>query len=270
MKKIYEEVIFVNNIEKTETAPTKRFSQRAGYYKKYRPGYPREIIGLLKAECGLNNSLTIADIGSGTGILSEMFLREGNPVYGVEPNREMRKASEDILNGYPNFESVNGTAESTTLEDGTVDLITVGHAFHWFDVGKSKVEFIRILRQGGWVALVWNDRRTDTTPFLRSYEDLLKNFGTDYSDVNPANFNFRTLSTFFGKGGFEIKLFDNFQTFDFEGLKGRLLSSSYVPMEDHSNYVVMMDELHRIFLESQKDGKVVFKYDTKVYWGRLR
>ncbi len=257
-------------MEKPETAPTKRFSQRVEYYKRYRPDYPREVVGLLKAECGLNDSSTIADIGSGTGILSEMFLKEENQVYGVEPNEEMREAAEHLLNGYPNFRSVNGTAESTTLEDSAVDLITVGHAFHWFDVGKSKVEFIRILRQRGWVVLIWNDRRTDSTPFLKAYEDLLRNYGTDYGEVNPANFDFKTLSTFFGKSGFEIKLFDNFQTFDFEGLKGRLLSSSYIPMEGHPNYIAMMDGLHRIFLEFQMDGKVVFEYDTKVYWGRLR
>lgn len=257
------------NTEKTETAPTRRFSKRAKYYNKYRPGYPKEIIDFLRSECGLAPSSNIADIGSGTGILSEMFLKDGNVVFGVEPNKEMREVAEELLKGYSNFKSIDGAAESTSLEDSSVDLITVGHAFHWFDVNKSKVEFLRILRKDHWVALIWNDGRTDTTPFLRAYEDMLPNFGTDYKEVNPANFDYRVLTTFFGNNGFQIKLSENFQAFDFEGLKGRLLSSSYVPTEGHPNYEAMMDELGCIFFEFQKDGKVIFEYDTKLYWGRL-
>jgi len=257
------------NTEKTKSVPTKRFSERAGYYNRYRPRYPEGVIELLKTECGLEPSSVIADIGSGTGILSEMLLKNGNIVFAVEPNKEMRKVAEDLLKEYSNFKSVDGTAESTILNDHSVDLITVGHAFHWFDVNESKVEFARILRPGGWVVLIWNDRRTDTTPFLRAYEDLLLKFGTDYKEVNPANFDDRVLIPFFGKGGFRVKLFDNFQVFDFEGLKGRLLSSSYVPMEGHPGYEAMMKELERIFLAYQSDGKVIFEYDTRVYYGRI-
>ncbi|MBI2486318.1 MAG: class I SAM-dependent methyltransferase [Deltaproteobacteria bacterium] len=255
--------------EKADTDPTKRFSTRAKYYNKYRPGYPKEIIDLVRSECGLAPTSIIADIGSGTGILSEMFLKNGDVVYGVEPNKEMREVAEDLLKVYSNFKSIDGVAESTSLEDCSVDLITVGHAFHWFEVNKSKVEFSRILRPEGRVVLIWNDRRTDTTPFLRAYEDLLLNFGTDYKVANPANFDYGALTAFFGNNGFQIKLLENFQAFDFEGLKGRLLSSSYVPMEGHPNYEAMMDELQLIFLEFQKDGKVIFEYDTKLYWGRL-
>lgn len=257
------------NNETTERTPTKRFSARAKYYNKYRPGYPEEIGELLRTECGLESSSVIADIGSGTGILSEMFLKSGNVVYSVEPNKEMREVAEELLSEYDNFRSVAGSAESTSLEDRSADIITVGHAFHWFDINKSRLEFSRILKPGGWVVLIWNDRRTDTTPFLRAYEDLLLNFGMDYKEVNPSNFDYRVLNPFFGRNRFQIKFFQNFQVLDFEGLKGRLLSSSYVPMEGHSNYETMMDQLQHIFLEFQKDGKVIFEYDTKLYWGRL-
>ncbi|MGH7902191.1 MAG: class I SAM-dependent methyltransferase [Thermodesulfobacteriota bacterium] len=257
------------NNETTERAPTKRFSARARYYNKYRPGYPKEIIDLLRSECGLAPSSIIADVGSGTGILSEMFLKRGNVVYSVEPNKEMREVAEELLSEYYNFRSVAGSAESTSLKDRSADLISVGHAFHWFDVNKSRVEFSRILKPGGWVALIWNERRTDTTPFLRAYEDLLLNFGTDYKQVNPANFGYGVFSAFFSKNGFQIKVLENIQTFDFEGLKGRLFSSSYVPMDGDPNYETMMDQLQHIFLEFQKDGKVIFEYDTKLYWGRL-
>jgi SAM-dependent methyltransferase len=174
-----------------------------------------------------------------------------------------------LLDEYPNFKSVDGTAESTTLESRSVDFITVGHAFHWFDLGKTKPEFLRILKPGGWVVIIWNNRRTDTTPFLRSYEGLLLNYGTDYKEVSPANFDYGVLGSFFGKTGFKMRLFENFQRFDLEGLKGRLLSSSYIPMEGHPNYEPMMNELEHIFLRHQKDGKVIFEYDTRVYYGQM-
>jgi SAM-dependent methyltransferase len=257
------------NTGKTKIVPTKRFSTRAQYYHKYRPGYPGEVIDLLKSECGLKPSSVIADVGSGTGILSELFLKNGNIVFGVEPNKEMREVAEKLLKEYSNFISIDGTAESTTLEDRSVDFVTVGHAFHWFDINRAKEEFIRILKPKGWVVLIWNGRRTDTTPFLRAYENLLLKFGTDYKKVNPANFDEKSLVPFFGRAGFRLKLFENFQVFGYEGLKGRLLSSSYVPMEGHPNFEAMMKELDRIFLAFQVDGKVMFEYDTKVYYGQI-
>ena len=252
-----------------ESTPTKRFSDRARFYDKYRPGYPKGIINLMKSEYGLTASSVIADIGSGTGILSEMFLRNGNLVFAVEPNGEMRKVAEALSDEYPNFKSTNGTAESTTLEGHSVDFITVGHAFHWFDLGKTKEEFLRILKPGGWAVIIWNNRRTSTTPFLTAFEDLLRGYGTDYKKVDPAYFDYQSLSGFFGENGYSMKQFDNFQVFDFEGLKGRLLSMSFAPMEGHPNYEPMMNELERIFLNHQKDAKVIFEYDTRVYFGQM-
>jgi SAM-dependent methyltransferase len=261
-------VLAMNKV-KMESTPTKRFSERARYYDKYRPGYPKGIIDLMRSECGLTSSSVIADIGSGTGILSEMFLRNGNIVFAVEPNEEMRKVAEDLLDEYPNFKSVNGTAESTTLESHSVDFITVGHAFHWFNLGKTKPEFLRILKPGGWVVIIWNNRRTSTTPFLIAFENLLRSYGTDYKKVDPVYFDYQSLSGFFGENGCSMKQFENFQVFDFEGLKGRLLSMSFAPMEGHPNYEPMMDELERMFCRHQKDGKVIFEYDTRVYFGQM-
>lgn len=258
------------NAEKTKSAPTLRFSERARYYNRYRPGYPSGVMELMKEKCGLKPSWVVADIGSGTGILTEMLLKNGNAVFAVEPNIEMRKIAEELLKGYPNFKSVDGTAESTTLGDDSVHMITVGHAFHWFKVKESRAEFSRIIKRGGWVVLIWNNRRTDSTPFLRAYEDLLLRFGTDYREVNPTNFDDRVLTYFFGKGGFRVEVFNNTQVFDLEGLKGRLLSSSYVPMEGHPNYEEMIKELERIFHLHQSDGRVVFEYDTRVYYGGIR
>lgn len=249
-------------------SPTRRFSQRALYYARYRPGYPSQVMDLLRSECALTRSSIVADIGSGTGILTEMLLKNGNIVFAVEPNPEMRHIAERRLKGYPNLRSIDGTAESTTLAESFVDLITVAQAFHWFNPDKAGAEFRRILRQDGWVVLIWNHRRVDTTPFLRAYEDLLLRYGTDYQEVNPARFDYKILDHFFGKGGFRVEVFANRQEFGLEGIKGRLLSSSYVPFEG-SPMEEMMQELERIFFAHQLDGKVAIEYDTKVYYGRL-
>src|SRR6266481_5895551 len=163
--------------------PTQRFANRVENYLRYRPRYPREIVDLLKNECSLGPESVIADLGSGTGFLAEMFLANGNLVYGVEPNGEMREAGEGLLQDYPRFKSVNSLAEATGLAAQSVDFVTAGQAFHWFDRSKCRAEFKRILRPGGWVVLVWNDRRTDSTPFLRAYEQLLHTYATDYAHV---------------------------------------------------------------------------------------
>ena len=250
--------------------PTKRFSTRAQHYNKYRPKYPRAIIKLLRAQCKLVSSSIIADIGSGTGVLSRLFLRSGNFIFGVEPNKEMRKIAEKLLKDYSNFKSVDGAAESSNLKDQSVDFITSGQAFHWFHTNKSRKEFSRILKPNGWVILIWNDRKTDTTPFLKAYDSLLNKYGIDYKKINRQIPNERVFNEFFGHNSFKLNIFHNFQIFDFESLRGRVLSSSYVPIKGHPNYEPMINELRKIFLEYQSDGKVRFEYDTKVYYGQLK
>ncbi|MGQ0792696.1 MAG: class I SAM-dependent methyltransferase [Deltaproteobacteria bacterium] len=249
-------------------APTDRFSSRAPYYDKYRPGYPPKILDILAGECNLLASSVIADVGSGTGILSRLLLGNGNAVFGVEPNARMRLVAEESLRGYPKFTSVAGSAESSCLSADLADFIVVGQAFHWFDVDGARREFARILKRGGFVMLVWNDRRATSTPFLQAYEDLLLRFATDYQKVNSANFSIETIARFFGGSGFKSKRLDNFQQFDYEGLAGRLLSMSFAPLEGE-NHAQMMEELRRIFLEHQENGRVTFEYDTRIYYGRI-
>lgn len=250
--------------------PTERFSSRVENYIKYRPGYPAEIINLLKEECGLTPSSVIADVGSGTGILSEMFLKNGNRVYGIEPNRGMREAGARLLQRYDNFESLEATAEATKLADESVDFVVAGQAFHWFDHQKTRREFLRILKPPGWTALVWNERRTDSTPFLVAYEKMLIEYGTDYETVNHTNIDDRIIAAFFAPCDFRLKIFATRQVFDFESLRGRLLSSSYTPEEGHSNYSRMLDELERIYHAHEESGEVAFEYDTKIYYGQLQ
>jgi SAM-dependent methyltransferase len=249
--------------------PAKRFSSRVENYVRFRPGYPPEIIGLLRDDCGLTSGSDIADIGSGTGKLTELFLANGNRVFGVEPNREMREAGERLLQHFPRFTSIHGTAEAATLPDRSVDFITAGQAFHWFDAEKCRTEFMRILKPGGWLVVVWNDRRIDATPFLAAYEELLREFSTDYAHVNHRRFNDGVaIQQFFG-GQPRLKNFPIVQRFDFDGLKGRLLSSSYAPEAGQPKHDEMLATLKRIFEAHQQNGLVVFEYETHVYHGRL-
>lgn len=249
--------------------PTGRFSTRVADYVKYRPGYPPAVLRLLEEECGLTTDSVVADVGSGTGILSELLLKNGNRVYGVEPNREMREAGESLLASYANFVSLDGRAEETTLDDRSVDFITAGQAFHWFDPPVARREFLRILRPGGWVVLVWNDRRTAGTPFLEEYERLLLEYGTDYKEVSVKYAEASMLAALYGPSEIRAQSFDNEQVFDFDGLRGRLTSSSYVPQPGHPNFDPLMRELESLFRRHERDGRVVVAYDTKVFYGRL-
>lgn len=246
----------------------KRFSNRADNYVKYRPGYPDAVIDILKSDCGLTQTSVVADVGSGTGILTKLFLDNGNSVFAIEPNAAMRLAAERLVGSWRGFASIDANAEATTLADQSVDLVTAAQAFHWFDRAKAKREFARILKPGGCVVLIWNERRLDSTPFLRAYEDLLLRYGTDYGKVRHENVT-SEIDEFFAPEPFELRTLENVQHFDFESLKGRLLSSSYAPNEDHPNFSAMVGELEEIFNRNEKQGIVSFEYETKVYYGRL-
>jgi len=248
--------------------PTQRFSSRVENYVRYRPGYPPAVIDLLKSECGLNATSVIADIASGTGIFTRMLLQNGNRVFGVEPNPEMRQAGEEFLRAHSRFTSVPGTAEATTLADHTVDFVTAAQAAHWFDREKARLEFIRISRHGGWTVLLWNERRTGSTPFLRAYEQLLVECGTDYQDVRSERTT-QQIETFFAPSRFQFRTFDYRQEFDYPALEGRLLSSSYTPQAGDPTYAPMLCELRRMFDAHQVNGQVAFEYDTRVYFGQL-
>jgi SAM-dependent methyltransferase len=247
-----------------------RFSSRVEQYVRYRPGYPQSVIETLHTVCGLKPESLVADIGSGTGILSRPLLEFGCSVYAIEPNLEMRTAAERLLASFPRFFSCDGSAEKTGLDDHSIDFVTAGQAFHWFDPLLARREFERILVPLGWVALVWNERRLDSTPFLRDYEALLQRFATDYNQVNHRNVEAdpSVIPAFFG-GPFQVTRFDNQQVFDYQSLEGRLLSSSYTPEPEMPSYQPMLDELHRIFDRHQQNGVVIFEIDTRMFYGRL-
>jgi SAM-dependent methyltransferase len=248
--------------------PTARFSDRVENYVRYRPGYPPEVLQLLRSECGLQPSHLVADIASGTGIFTRLLLENGNSVFAVEPNTEMREAGAHQLESYPSLVSVAGAAEETTLRSASVDFVTAAQAAHWFDLPRARSEFVRILKPAGWCILIWNERDTGSTPFLRDYEELLLTYGTDYQEIRHERTT-AIIPEFFAPAPCQQRAFGLQQRFGYQGLAGRLLSSSYAPNENHAKHAPMMKALQRIFRAHARDGTVKFEYKTRVYYGKL-
>jgi ubiquinone/menaquinone biosynthesis C-methylase UbiE len=249
-------------------SPTARFSDRVENYVRYRPGYPAEVLDLLRVECGLRPSHIVADVASGTGVFTRLLLDNGNSVFAVEPNAEMREMGAHQLDGYDQLVSVAGTAEETTLGAASVDFVTAAQAAHWFDLPRARAEFARILKPGGWCVLIWNERRTSSTPFLREYEQLLLSYGTDYKEVRHERTT-AIIHEFFAPASHQEQVFDLRQQFDYEGTAGRLLSSSYAPLEGHPSHAPMMKELQQIFRANATGNVVEFEYNTRVHYGKL-
>jgi ubiquinone/menaquinone biosynthesis C-methylase UbiE len=246
-----------------------RFTSRVEDYIKYRPHYPNEVYSaLLKAEV-ITPTSVIADIGCGTGISSELFLKHNHNTFGIEPNKAMLKAAKNYLKSYPSFVPILASAENTSLKERSVDAIICAQAFHWFNNDKSKKEFERIIKPNANVVLIWNDRKTADSGFQKVYEDFLRMFGTDYKIVDHKQVQKTgVLENFFSAPYTELT-FPNAQHLDFEGLKGRIHSSSYMPEEGHADYDFMMYCLKKIFNRYEENGKITLEYETKIYYGTI-
>jgi SAM-dependent methyltransferase len=247
---------------------TTRFSTRVESYIRSRPNYPPAVLDTLRRDCNLTAASIVADIASGTGIFTRHLLENGNRVFAIEPNPDMRGAAERLLSAYPNLESVNGTAEATTLPDASVDLVAAAQAAHWFDLPRARREFARILRPGGYVALLWNERRIDSTPFLRDYEKLIEAYSTDYAEVRHEQTT-EGIGSFFAPLAFQERTFPNYQDLDHAGLEQRLLSSSYTPPATHPRHAPMLAELRRIFDTHHDNNHVRIDYTTRLFFAQF-
>lgn len=246
-----------------------RFSNRVENYIKYRPSYPIEVVALLQKKCGMTRRSILADIGSGTGIFTQLLVDKCDRVYAVEPNHEMRSAAESHLNDCDGFISINGSAEETGLKSSSVDIIASAQAFHWFDRNQVKKEFMRILRDDGWIVILWNQRKVASTEFLMAYEGFLHTYARDYREVNHANIDSGTMAEFFHPSSFETTVFENHQILDYEGFKGRVLSCSYIPGPEQPEYKEMLKEMEKLFQIYAINAQVIFEYETIVYYGRM-
>lgn len=243
-----------------------RFLGRVESYARHRPGYPTAALDLLQARCGLRPGATVIDLGSGTGILSALLLRRGARVFGIEPNEEMRQYCERALGGMA-FHSESGTADDTHMPDGVGDLLVAGQSFHWFDPQRTRAEALRILKPGAWAALLWNERPKEAVPFLEEYEALLRRCAPEYEAVARLRAREEGIAQFFGRAP-QRATFPNQQVLDFEGLVGRVMSSSYAPMPGRPEHEPLLAGLREIFARHQREGRVLFPYETRVYFGQ--
>ena len=255
---------------KASTDSTKIFSKTTDYYDKFRPTYPRELFDLLAAEYQINSSKIVADIGSGTGIFSKHLLDRSYRVISVEPNDDMRKIAESKLSKYREFTSVSATAEVTTIESNSIDIITVATAFHWFNPELTKKEFKRILKTNGWCFLVWNIRN-NAIPIMQDYDSMMREHIDDYDKV-VKNTNFAAddmIIDFFKPNNVQINQFKNVQSLNLEGLKGRVLSVSYSPKFGDEKYAALMAATEKLFDKYKTSGQVELHYQCKCYVGQL-
>lgn len=244
----------------------RRFSNRADWYARYRPGYPPSVLSVIKKEIGLDPGDAVADVGSGTGMLSRLFLENGNRVYGIEPNARMRVYAERALGNFRKFISVAGSAERTTLRRGAVDLIAVGQALHWFDPPKAAKEFSRISRPGGHLCVVYNERGND--PFGRAYAGIIRRHEVDRPEVLHPDA--RRRARFFRDGRYSKSTVPNEQVLDFGGFLGRLVSNSFMPFpDDEDSFARLKEDAARTFEKFSSDGRVTLRYRTDIFIGRI-
>lgn len=249
--------------------PTERFGDRVADYVRYRPGYPAALVAYLRARGWLQPRTVVADVGAGTGLSSVLFLDEGRTVYAIEPNAPMRAAATRLFGERSGFHAVDGRAEATTLADRSVDLVVAGTAFHWFDAAATRVEFARILRTDGLVALFWNARAREPD-FMRGYEAVLMAHCAGYAEADASRRSDETsIRAFFGAGFLESASFPNAQQLDFEGFLGRVLSSSYAPKPGDAAFVPLEAALRRLFDAHASGGRITLTYHTRLYAGRM-
>lgn len=251
--------------------PTERFSNRAEDYRRHRPSYPPAVIDLIRDIAGLKAGDAVADIGSGTGILTKLLLEAGFDVTAVEPNEPMRLVAEEALRHFPLFHSVAAAAEKTTLPSGSFKAITVAQAFHWFEPEAARREFKRLLYPDGWVFLIRNQRHTEGTSFACDYENLLKSLGEAYAVVaNKDNeIGERSRREFFSAGSLSVARFDNPHILDHPGFRGRFLSASYVPAKGDPRHDDYLDRVDQLFRTHAVNDHVIFNQTAEVYYGKL-
>lgn len=249
--------------------PTERFTNRVADYIKYRPDYPAAVLDFIKTLAGWKADNVIADVGSGTGIFTRHLLEAGFKTVAIEPNAAMREAAGAAFGTNQLFNSIAGTASEIPLADHSVDGIVCAQSFHWFNDKITKQEFTRILKAGGYVALIWNKRLADSDAFSQAYERLLLRESTDYATVNHQNLLEEDFAVFFSNGKYEFASFPNEQVFQEAEFIGRAFSSSYVPQANTEAGQAFAKSLHELFQEHQQQGIVRFEYATEVFVGML-
>jgi SAM-dependent methyltransferase len=251
-------------MENSNPDPAERFTGRSSDYKLYRPRYPDALYRYMLENTLIWRGCSVADVGSGTGIFARGLLDRGAVVFAVEPNQEMRQCAEADLGSLAGYHSIAGRSEATSLGTGSVDAVTAAQAFHWFDTAPTRIEFSRILRPDGQVCIVYNERDV-CDPFSHEYEGLV---GV-YSDPDRARRErSRDPRAFFG-GKCKEASFPIQQELDRDGLLGRVLSNSHMPKKGDYGYKEVLRHLSEIFERHQENGRVILRYNSRIYHGTL-
>lgn len=237
-------------------------------YAKFRPTYPKALIQYLCSEIGLNNDSVVADIGSGTGILTRLLLSIGAKVYAVEPNEDMRKAAEIANCTFTNFISIDAPAENTTLTEQSIDYITAAQSFHWFDQACFRKECQRILKPDGKVIMIWN-RRDETSGLVQTIDSISNKYCPQFSGSARGMRGAKTKDAYqdFFKKKYDTQIFPNDIVFDKERFIGLHQSASYRLNEDDKNYHNYINALSDLFDLHCTDGRLILPNNTCCYIG---
>lgn len=243
------------------------FSGRVADYSAFRPDYPDSLFDTLKTFAPPAPDVTVADVGAGTGLLTQGLLRHGYRVTAIEPNTQMRQAADERLGTCPGYHSTSGLAESLPFDSESVGLITAAQAFHWFDVERARVEFLRVLDARGQVAIIWNDRTLDD-PLNAALDEMFDRYGSVKRAGLRAHDDRSAASRLFAGSAPRELAFPHAQRLDRQGLLGLVFSRSYVPARDTDAGRRVAAEVGTMFDRFAQAGMAEVRYRTGAMVGR--